>query len=163
MSEFIKIKNMRGTGNTLVRVSVICAVYDKKEGGAVIEADVAGQPMKINTASTAAEVLAAIEESEKPEPSEYRLSDGLRSFYNASSAQTITKQYPAQFSVAGSMPMAESAKGVGGGLCICKEIAGDNRECPIHHLPSRAPTLPQCTCSSSTMFNHDPDCTWHRG
>jgi hypothetical protein len=66
MSEFIKIKNMRGTGDTLVKTSVIYVVYDKKEGGAVIEADVAGQPMKINTASTAAEVLAAIEGAQEP-------------------------------------------------------------------------------------------------
>jgi hypothetical protein len=58
-------------------------------------------------------------------------------------------------SLTGKEPAKE---GVGKGLCVCKEIVGDNRECPIHHLPSRT----DCTCRN-LISGHDPDCPWHGG
>lgn len=61
MGDFVKVKTRDGNGNKFVRKSSIYVVYDDGKG-ATIEAEMAGERILIKTASTAEQVVAAIEE-----------------------------------------------------------------------------------------------------
>jgi hypothetical protein len=73
MREFIKIKNDTGDGEMIIKAASILRVCDREEGGAVVEYGENFNSNGVNyevfrTASTAAEVLAAIEGTQEPRP-----------------------------------------------------------------------------------------------
>lgn len=67
MSKFIKIKNDTGSGEMVLRTRFILKVADREEGGAnVVYGESVGESTLFKTASTAAEVLVAIEGKKEP-------------------------------------------------------------------------------------------------
>lgn len=96
MKEFIKIKGSGG-GEMVIRAALVLRVYDRAEGGAVIEygesLDRSGANYEVfRTDSTAAEVLAAIEGAQGPtlvvmSRQEYEQQYGAMRYYHTNDGQ----------------------------------------------------------------------------
>jgi hypothetical protein len=134
MSEFVLIKNADGDGHRMLRAASIIDVEDM-EAGAFVTYNRGDVISTLKTASTAAEVLAAIEGTQQ--------NNGAHWYHVAPGASLGERIHPDAFKPEVAYAKTDSgpkqyAVSVGEGLCICRETSGDNPECPMCHLSPHA-------------------------
>lgn len=145
-NDFILIKNKDGSGKLLLRVEQIQSVSDRSErsrengepGNSSIRCrEDDGAPTWYDSESTAAEVLAAIQEAQNPQLVVGTMTDPLGRAYRFEHGKTYTAQDALGEALAAIGRIAEDRVALKEtraqvGSCTCPHRLGDNPACPVH-------------------------------